>query len=84
MIDVPVVLLTPQEHVEKHAFNTDDGSTRYGSILASSYDGKIVNVEYAYEITLLYKASFDNDTGASKIYLPVELSVCPNAPNPNI
>ena len=38
-INVELEVQTPAEHTEPHMFNMPDGSTKYGSFLAPSYEG---------------------------------------------
>ena len=42
MIEFNMQLTTPAEVTEKHPFNTDDGKTKYGSMLAPTYSGKMI------------------------------------------
>mgnify|MGYP000091226995 CR=1 FL=1 len=58
MIEISMQLMTPRDVQEKHPFNTDDGKTQYGSILAPTYSGKIIKVSYVYELRVWHHASF--------------------------
>lgn len=73
-------LMTPREVHEQHPFNTDDGKTQYGSILAPTYAGKIINVSYVYELRVWHHASFGSDS-LSMITIPVTVA-CPEGGNP--
>ena len=55
-------VVTPWEVVEKHLFNTDDDSTKYGSILAPTYRGHLIQVSYQYELRVWHKAFFGSDS----------------------
>ena len=46
---------TPMEIVEKHMFNTTDHSTKYGSILAASYEGSMIKIAYNYELRIWHQ-----------------------------
>jgi hypothetical protein len=64
---------TPGEVVEKHPFNTPDGATRYGSILAPTFTGKLLRVAYQYEIRLWAESSWGSDT-CKTIHVPVKVT----------
>lgn len=71
--------MTPLEKHENHAFNTDDGKTQYGSMLAPTYLGKMINIKYEYELRFWHNASFGSDT-MSMMTIPVTV-VCPEGGN---
>ena len=58
MIKFDMAMTTPREVHENHPFNTDDGKTQYGSLLAPTYLGNIIVISYAYELRIWHHASF--------------------------
>ena len=54
-------LITPTEVIERHAFNTKDGSTRYGSVIAPTYSGLMIKISYNYELRVYHKALVGSD-----------------------
>ena len=62
--------------VEKHPFNYDDGRTKYGSVLAPTYDGYMINVDYQYVLRIWHKASFGSDS-SNEMHFPVNVA-CPS------
>ena len=69
-------MMTPREVHEKHPFNTDDGKTQYGALLAPSFKGKIIEISYVYELRIWHHAAFGSDS-VSMISFPVTVS-CPD------
>ncbi len=72
---------SPTEFLEKHPFNYDDGRTKYGSILAPTYDGALINLYYYYVLCIWHKSSIGSDT-VSEMHFPVNV-VCPG-PNQQV
>lgn len=70
VIEFPLKLKTPAEVVERHYFNTDDGSTKYGSVLAPTYGGENIAISYRYELRLYHHSPFGSDS-LSIMYIPV-------------
>ena len=62
MLKFDMQLITPTEVNEKHMFNTDDGRTQFGSLLAPTFKGKIIEISYAYELRIWHHASFGSDS----------------------
>ena len=73
VIAIALPLATPNEVKEKHSFNTTDGSQRYGSVIAPSYQGRNVFVTYEYELRIWHKASIGSDD-LSYMSLPVTVA----------
>ena len=71
MINQPMI--SPTEIIEKHAFNTNDGSTRYGSVLTPTYSGPMIKVSYGYEVRVYHKAMVGSDN-VTVIEIPVTVS----------
>ena len=72
-----LTLKSPVEITEKYPFNYDDGSTvQYGSMLAPSYSGKLVEVDYNYVLRIWHRATIGSDT-VSEMPIPVTV-VCPS------
>ena len=68
---------TPQEVMERHPFNTSDGTSQYGSITAPTFKGQLTNVEYCYEFRMWHHASFGSDS-MSLMTIPVTMA-CPES-----
>jgi len=66
-------MITPTEIIEKHVFNTGDGRTRYGSVIAPTYTGPMIKVSYGYEVRVYHKASLGSDT-VTMIEIPVTVA----------
>ena len=75
MIEFVMTMTTPTDIVEKHAFNTDDGKTQYGSIIAPTYTSDNIEISYCYELRIWHHASFGSDS-LEIITFPVTV-VCP-------
>ena len=59
--------------IEKHAFNTNDGKTRYGSVLMPTYSGAMIKVSYGYEVRVYHKATVGSDN-VTMIEIPVTVA----------
>jgi len=57
-IQVDLEVQTPAEHTEDHMFNMPDGSTKYGSFLAPSFEGELFSVAYHYELRIWHDRTF--------------------------
>ena len=66
-------LTSPHEVKEKHIFNTTDGSSKYGSILAPTYHGRNIIISYEYELRIWHKASLGSDD-LTLISMPVTVA----------
>jgi len=53
--EISMKVCTPMEIVEKHMFNTTDNSTKYGSIIAASYEGTNIWIAYHYELRIWHQ-----------------------------
>ena len=75
-----IKIQTPHEVVERHAFNTEDGKTKFASKLASSYDGNLIKVAYNYELKLWHNNTLGRDT-LTTMQVPVTVICESGSPN---
>ena len=75
VITTTLQIPTPTEFLEPHMFNYEDGRTKYGSVLAASYEGGVIKISYQYELRIYHHASFGSDS-LSTIQIPVTMA-CP-------
>jgi len=72
LIDLEVQ--TPSEHTEPHMFNMPDGSAKYGSFLAPSFEGQLFSVAYHYELRIWHETTFGGDA-LTMMQIPITI-VC--------